>query len=125
MSEEIKLYRNDSPGGETITDKLAVQEGYANAEDMAIDLVNNSGYSTSPVLLADGSGISGGSAALANLTNAEGKVQSLIDEFLRNQGSKGVYDSPTAGEPVFTQEEDDYIPTLEETKNYILIYLHR
>ena len=117
MSEEIKLYRNDSPGGETITDKLAVQEGYANAEDMAIDLVNNSGYSTSPVLLADGSGISGGSAALTNLTNAEGKVQSIIDEFLKKQGSKGVYDSPTAGEPVFTQEDEDYIPTLEETKN--------
>ena len=29
MEEEIKLYRNDSPGGETITDKLAVQEGYS------------------------------------------------------------------------------------------------
>ena len=84
---------------------------------MAIDLVNNSGYSTSPVLLEDGSGISGGSAALANLTDAENKVQSLIDEFLRNQGSKGVYDSPTAGEPVFTQEDEDYVPTLDEAKN--------
>ena len=107
MSEDIKLYRKDSPGGEEISDKLAIQEGYANKEEMAIDLVNNAGYSTSPVLLEDGSGISGGSAALANLTDAEGKVQSLIDEFLRNQGSKGVYDSPTAGEPVFTQEDED------------------
>ena len=115
--EEIKLYRKDSPSGETISDSLAIREGYANAEDMAIDLINNAGYSTSPVLLEDGSGISGGSAALANLTDAEGKVKSIIDEFLKDQGSKGVYDSPTAEEPVFTQEEEDYIPTLEETKN--------
>jgi len=117
MSEDIKLYRKDSPGGEEISDNLAIQEGYANKEEMAIDLVNNAGYSTSPVLLEDGSGISGGSAALANLTDAESKVQSLIDEFLRNQGSKGVYDSPTAGEPVFTQEDEDYVPTLDEAKN--------
>ena len=28
MSEDIKLYRKDSPGGESISDKLAEQEGY-------------------------------------------------------------------------------------------------
>ena len=46
---EIKLYRKDSPSGEEISDSLAIREGYANAEDMAIDLINNAGYSTNPV----------------------------------------------------------------------------
>jgi len=117
MDDDIILYRNDSPGGEFITDSLAIEQGYANKEEMAADLIENSGYSTTPVLLADGSGISGGSEALLALSTAEDKVLGLLREFLGLQSTEGLYEKPTAEGPKFVQEEAEYVPTLDEAKN--------
>jgi hypothetical protein len=117
MDDDIILYRNDSPGGEFITDSLAIEQGYANKEEMAADLIENSGYSTTPVLLSDGSGISGGSEALLALSTAEDKVLGLLREFLGLQSTEGLYEKPTAEGPKFTQEEAEYVPTLDEAKN--------
>ena len=64
--------------------------------------------------------VTGGSEEL--ISETEEKLQTLIDAWLQNQNNNNLYNPPTADQFAFQQDDEEYIPTIDEAKNLYPYY---
>ena len=64
--------------------------------------------------------VTGGSENL--ISETEDKLQTLIDAWLQNQNNNNLYNPPTADQFAFQQDDEEYIPTIDEAKNLYPYY---
>ena len=64
--------------------------------------------------------VTGGSEDL--ISETEDKLQTLIDAWLQNQNNNNLYNPPTADQFAFQQDDEEYIPTIDEAKNLYPYY---
>ena len=64
--------------------------------------------------------VTGGSEEL--ISETEDRLQTLIDAWLQNQNNNNLYNPPTADQFAFQQDDEEYIPTIDEAKNLYPYY---
>ena len=64
--------------------------------------------------------VTGGSEDL--ISETEDRLQDLIDAWLQNQNNNNLYNPPTADQFAFQQDDEEYIPTIDEAKNLYPYY---
>ena len=109
------------PGGYTTTaNAIARTDASGNQESaseltrlLAGSLEGREGYKGATDIYDSSSGL---------ITDAEKKAQELIDSFIKNRSNKNLYTPPTASEPLFDADDEEYVPTFTEAKNLYPYY---
>lgn len=104
------------PGGYTTTANAIARDGETASELtklLAGSLEGREGYEGATDIYDSSSGL---------ITDAEKKAQELIDSFIKDRSNKNLYTPPTASEPLFDADDEEYVPTFTEAKNLYPYY---
>jgi len=104
------------PGGYTTTANAIARDGETASELtrlLAGNVEGREGYQGATDIYDSNSVI---------VSDAERKAQELIDSFIKNQSNKNLYTPPTASEPLFDANDEEYVPTFTEAKNLYPYY---
>ena len=97
--------------------------GLVRGEDASIPVSDTTGQADDDGEEDDGGEeevVTGGSENL--ISETEDKLQTLIDAWLQNQNNNNLYNPPTADQFAFQQDDEEYIPTIDEAKNLYPYY---
>tara|TARA_R100000742_G_C4271688_1_gene90693 strand:+ start:485 stop:1639 length:1155 start_codon:yes stop_codon:yes gene_type:complete len=104
------------PGGFTTTANALKRTGEGESELerlLAGNIEGREGYEGASDVYTGSTGL---------ITDAERKAQELINEFQRNKKNTGLYNAPTASDPIFEGANEEYIPTIDEAKSLYPYY---
>ena len=102
---------------------IANTTGLVRGEDASIPVSETTGQADDDGEEDDGGEeevVTGGSENL--ISETENRLQDLIDAWLQNQNNNNLYNPPTADQFVFQQDDEEYIPTIDEAKNLYPYY---